>query len=175
MQAKEVVRWSKGKFFGLDRNEKRMENVKRKEETFYVHHTPGGGALTLTCRPQDLLFRPHLALEQAFFPLQRLPLRFFEKCLCFKTNFANFQLLRHKFQQNFIPETPVSSQNIISGDTIFESPDGTYLPTFLATTPPPRPRPHLAHCSLKILIQTSMYMHIRIYEIMITCVITNLS
>ena len=42
----------------------------------------------------------------------------------------------YNIQQKFVPETPVSSQKISSGDPTFENLGGTYLPKFLLTTSP---------------------------------------
>ena len=73
---------------------------------------------------------------QAFFPLRSLHLDFLKKFCISRQIFADFQLLRHKFQQKFVPETPVLSKKISSGDPIFESSGSTYLPKILVTTPP---------------------------------------
>ena len=64
---------------------------------------------TCMCRPQEALFQ-----------LQRPHLYFSKKKMHFQGQFSSilpkFQLLWQKFWWKFAPETPVSSQKIISGD-----------------------------------------------------------
>ena len=59
------------------------------------------------------------------FSSSRDPTSIFQKKLHFQAQFlpilAKFQLLRHKFWQKFVPETPVSSQKLSFGDLTFEN------------------------------------------------------
>ena len=68
---------------------------------------------------------------QAHFQLQRPTSIFLKKVLHFETifllNLTKFQLLKHIFEQKYLPKTPVS-------DPIFQNLGGTYLPKFLSTT-----------------------------------------
>ena len=124
---------------------------------WFFYLLPGGGAHTLEgsmgmCCPQDPFFQAIFYLQRPTisspFPAPETPTSIFLKNLVFSSPIfakflAKFQLQRHKFLQKFVPETPVSSQKISSGDPTFENLGGTYLPkTFSTTSPMP-----LARCN----------------------------
>ena len=79
-----------------------------------------------------------------FYPFSssRGPTSIFQKKLHFQAKFlailAKFHLLRHKFEQNFVPETSVSSQEISSGDTILKTWAAHTYPKFFGVPPPER-------------------------------------